>query len=165
MTGGPAVVVGTTWAQFARFDATDEVGAAGASPPGHVTGVAWVFDPTDRSILLVRHRTLGWSCPGGHLEPGETAWEAAQRELAEETGLRLEPRSTDPFALVVGARCRRPETLGDDHWSLGYRFAAAVDQPVTGEDGQPVRWFPLDELPVPRATDLDDVVAHVLGSR
>lgn len=39
------------------------------------------------SLLWCRHRERStWEIPGGHIEPGETALEAAARELHEETG-------------------------------------------------------------------------------
>lgn len=39
-------------------------------------------------VLLIRHTYLpGWHFPGGGVEPGEAAAEAAAREMAEETGL------------------------------------------------------------------------------
>ena len=40
-------------------------------------------------ILLSRHRERAtWETQGGHIEPGETAEEAARRELYEESGIR-----------------------------------------------------------------------------
>lgn len=68
--------------------------------PIRPTARLFVFDPENR-LLLIRYRTTPpiapphqdvasiWFTPGGGLEPGETAREAAARELLEETGLDL----------------------------------------------------------------------------
>jgi mutator protein MutT len=54
--------------------------------------------PSDRAALLLTRRasTLAshpgqWALPGGRVEPGETAEDAALRELAEEVGLVVDP--------------------------------------------------------------------------
>lgn len=49
-------------------------------------------------VLLVQRgygeRKGKWSLPGGHVDHGERSWQAARRELREETGLRAEIVST-----------------------------------------------------------------------
>ena len=37
-------------------------------------------------VLCFHSRRQTWECPGGHVEKGETAFDAAKRELFEETG-------------------------------------------------------------------------------
>lgn len=44
----------------------------------------------DAGVVLRRNAAGHWLFPKGHLEPGETAAEAAKREAAEETGLLVE---------------------------------------------------------------------------
>ncbi|MCL6580396.1 MAG: NUDIX domain-containing protein [Firmicutes bacterium] len=39
-------------------------------------------------LLMIRDRFGRWAFPKGHVEPGETAEEAAVREIEEETGVR-----------------------------------------------------------------------------
>jgi 8-oxo-dGTP pyrophosphatase MutT (NUDIX family) len=55
-------------------------------------------DAEDRASVILTVRASGlrrhggqWACPGGRLEPGETAEAAALRELEEEIGLTLPP--------------------------------------------------------------------------
>ncbi len=53
---------------------------------------AVVRDDRGRLLLVRRAHDPGrglWSVPGGRVEPGESARDAAVREVAEETGLRV----------------------------------------------------------------------------
>ncbi len=98
---------------------------------------AVVHDEAGRLLLIRRGHAPSaglWSVPGGRVEPGETEAEAVVREVAEETGLRVVPRS------VVG-RVRIPGdgvlfTVTDWLCTL-----AEPDQvPVAGDDADDVRF-------------------------
>ncbi|MFJ9370682.1 NUDIX domain-containing protein [Nocardia sp. NPDC101769] len=55
----------------------------------------YLVAPCDKAVLLVRDGTGQngrWDLPGGGLEPGEGRLDALDRELLEETGLRLAGR-------------------------------------------------------------------------
>ena len=54
-------------------------------------GVVVVAGPPDALQVAVLHRCRPdeWRLPKGKLEPGESPWQAAERELAEETGLQV----------------------------------------------------------------------------
>ncbi|MFC4946931.1 NUDIX hydrolase [Pseudonocardia sp. GCM10023141] len=62
-------------------------------------GITLVAEPAGLVFLLTRRATTlrgnpgQWALPGGRAEPGETAGEAARRELSEELGLRLGPEA------------------------------------------------------------------------
>lgn len=120
-------------------DARAWVARAGTECPPLAAEV-WVTDPGFRHVLLVRHRWRGWVPPGGKVEPDETPRVAAVRELAEETGVHAELLPVPAAVAVRSYRAGWPPTLG-----LSYGAIAGLDVPLGGEDGQPPRWFALDE--------------------
>lgn len=106
--------------------------------PVHVTGSAIVAGP--RGTVLHRHRRLGtWLQPGGHLEAGETPWQAALREAREETGLELRMPPGGPRLVHVDVH---PAPAGHVHLDLRYLLLGpdADPCPPAGES-QEVRWF------------------------
>jgi 8-oxo-dGTP diphosphatase len=130
-----------------------------ADPPpwedAHLVVIAWVTDDAHRSLLLVNHRLHGWSCPGGHVEAAEPPSQAAERELFEETGL-VASASALPLMVSYTVGCARHATAA--HWTIGYAFTANANAELRPETDQAATWFSLDDLPMPRPSDIDLVV-------
>ena len=53
----------------------------------HTESAGGVVLNKDGLVLVVSQRGGSWSLPKGHIDPGENALEAAQREIAEESGV------------------------------------------------------------------------------
>jgi 8-oxo-dGTP pyrophosphatase MutT (NUDIX family) len=71
-------------------------------PDPHAFGCVILVDAEGRVLLQERdeHAPIDpdrWGLSGGHLEPGEDAEAGAYREVEEETGVRLEPGTLEPF--------------------------------------------------------------------
>ena len=70
---------------------------------------AAVRDITGRLLLVRRCDTGDWELPGGHVDPGESAPDAAVRETAEESGITVEITGlagiyTDPGHVIADPR-------------------------------------------------------------
>jgi 8-oxo-dGTP pyrophosphatase MutT (NUDIX family)/GNAT superfamily N-acetyltransferase len=103
----------------------------------HVTASAIVTGP--RGVVLHRHKRLGlWLQPGGHIDRGETAAQAALREAHEETGL---PVTLAEPAEVIHVDVH-PGPRGHTHLDVRFRVDAAdvAPAPPSGES-QDVAWF------------------------
>lgn len=96
------------------------------------------------SVLLIRRGTpprLGeWSLPGGRIEPGERAVDAALRELREETGVEAE--ITGLIDVVDGIF---PEA-GRHYVLIDYAARWVSGEPVAGDDALEARFVALDEI-------------------
>ncbi|CAN5585819.1 hypothetical protein BH18ACT3_BH18ACT3_06330 [soil metagenome] len=144
--------VATFLAQFDRLTAPFDEN----SSPVHVTGSAVIVGT--KGVVLHRHRRLGiWIQPGGHIDDGETPWEAARREAGEETGLPVR------FSHVDGGRDGRSPALlhvdvhpgpkGHTHLDLRYLMESddVAPMPAEGESDE-VHWFAWDAA-IERTTD------------
>jgi 8-oxo-dGTP pyrophosphatase MutT (NUDIX family) len=108
----------------------------------HVTASAVVVGR--RGTLLHLHRRLGrWLQPGGHIDKGETPWDAARRETLEETGLSAGHPPDGPYLLQLDVH---EAALGHTHLDLRYLLLGpdADPEPPPGES-QDVRWCSWEE--------------------
>ncbi len=105
---------------------------------------ATVVAVRDGNLLLVKRAVppaVGqWCLPGGFMELRESAADAAQRELHEETGLTVRHLS------FLGV-CPYPGGPKRDLLVLAYYSHDVDGSVVAGDDALEARFFPLNELP------------------
>jgi len=115
------------------------------------------------SILLVKRGSepfyMRWALPGGFVEKGESAEEAVEREVKEETG--LEVRSME-LQNVYTQPDRDPR--GD---IISLCYAVECDGELTpGDDAAEARFFPIsDVLSLNLAFDHDRMIRDYLEKR
>jgi 8-oxo-dGTP diphosphatase len=110
--------------------------------PAPVPCVGVVCLRGDEVLLIRRGRPprLGeWSLPGGRIEPGERAVDAALRELGEETAVEAE--ITGLLDVVDGIF---PEA-GRHYVLIDYAARWRSGEPVAGDDALEARFVALDE--------------------
>jgi 8-oxo-dGTP pyrophosphatase MutT (NUDIX family) len=128
--------------------------------PERPTARLFVLDPDNR-LLMIRYRTTPpvaapyghirsiWFTPGGGLEPGETAREAAARELREETGLTASigpevafRRAPVTFFIKKVTVVERYFLVRTDTSFVDTAFLADTED----DDVEQVGWWTMDEL-------------------
>jgi ADP-ribose pyrophosphatase YjhB (NUDIX family) len=92
-----------------------------------------------------------WSLPGGLVEPGERLEAAIERELLEETGLRVKCiRQFEIFERIMRDSRGRPEY----HYVLvDYLCKVVGGELLAGDDVAVVRWTPRSALPGLKMTE------------
>jgi ADP-ribose pyrophosphatase YjhB (NUDIX family) len=102
-------------------------------------------------LLLVRRAYApwkgAWCSPGGFCEVGEHPIETAEREVFEETGVRV--AVTGYLGVWIDHYADEPR-VDDEIINVAYYFAVPVGDPVGAVDDaevSEVAWFAWDELP------------------
>ncbi|MBK8209374.1 MAG: NUDIX hydrolase [Rhodospirillales bacterium] len=119
-------------------------------PQSPLVGVGAVVLRDDKVLLIRRAhppRQGEWSLPGGLQKLGETVYEAAAREVMEETGIAIQPLGiVDVVDLIerdgeyLNSRVRWHYTLIDVYalWQAG--------EPRPGTDAEEVSWVPISNV-------------------
>jgi 8-oxo-dGTP pyrophosphatase MutT (NUDIX family) len=132
----------------ALLEAGEEVLGRGHFAPGHITASCFILDEESGRLLLHHHRRLDrWLQMGGHLEPGETAMQAALREGAEESGLSdlslVFERIFDLDVHAIPAAKGEPDHR---HFDVRYLARTATPRAISIAPSESIRldWIPLD---------------------
>ena len=136
-----------------RFDGWPRVGASAAIFRG------------DEILLIQRGKgafTGLWSLPGGHVEPGERAGEAARREVQEETGVDA---VIDGLVTVHDVIHRDEAGALRAHYLLTVfhgRWLAGEAAPAS--DSRAAEFFPLSEIDrLPMTPDAQAIIQKAIA--
>lgn len=141
------------------------------APPGTGRPVVAVIAvvPRNGRVLLVRRRNRPdagrWGFPGGKIEPGETVFAAAVRELAEETGITADPLEVLDALDVID---RAPDGALIHHYVLiAVLCRWRAGEGAAADDAEEAAWLTLKDIEAagPRGTspDVDRIAALALG--
>lgn len=121
-----------------------------ATPPDvlRIAAVCFVRAGDDGlEVLAVRKSGTGsYMQPGGKLEPGETAREAAEREIAEELGVLVEAESLEELGEFTARAANEPSTIVHASVFLAAADWLPRDVEVQAEIAEAL-WCPVDRLP------------------
>ncbi|WP_063729858.1 NUDIX hydrolase [Streptomyces sp. RTd22] len=100
-----------------------------------VAGV--IVDDAGRALLIKRRDNGKWEPPGGVLEREETIPDALQREVLEETGIKIALPAT-----LTGVYKNMTGLIV----SMVFRCEAIDGAPTTGAETRALRWVTRDEI-------------------
>ncbi|HRK04534.1 MAG TPA: NUDIX domain-containing protein [Chlorobiota bacterium] len=119
-----------------------------STPEGHITGSAWLVDPSNTSVLLTHHRKLNrWLQLGGHADGNGDVRAVALLEAKEESGISnirfVRQEIFDVDIHSIPARGTDPEHL---HYDIRFLLQAETTDHVVGEESHDLEWIAASDL-------------------
>ncbi|MGN8131016.1 NUDIX hydrolase [Paenarthrobacter sp. 22069] len=132
-----------------------------------VVSAVCVFDDAGRLLTVRKRGTAMFMHPGGKPEPGETAVQAAARELAEEVGIVVRPRELELLGVWIADAANEAAT---DIEATVF-IAPGTWQATPAAEIAEIRWLdisgPANGAPLPRdlAPLLTDHILPLLAAQ
>lgn len=109
--------------------------------PARICPTAGGFLVHNRKVLLVKHKKLGfWLAPGGHLEAGELPHQAAEREVFEETGVKVETVSANQLIESNMNQYLPTPVFINLHWISKENYQARIDSKDPSQPHSTILW-------------------------
>ncbi|MDT8410670.1 MAG: NUDIX hydrolase, partial [Wenzhouxiangellaceae bacterium] len=115
---------------------------------GHITGSAWLVDPSGSEVLLTHHRKLDrWLQLGGHSDGDPDTAAVALREAGEESGLAVELLSPDILDIDIHEIPARKDDPAHFHFDVRYVVASTSgrDYQVSAESNN-LAWVAIEAV-------------------
>lgn len=115
-----------------------------------IPGARVVIEDADKKVLLQLRADFGvWGLPGGNAEPGESLQQVIEREVFEETGLKIE--NARPFGFGDDPK-RETVTFPNDDKAQFFVLnfcTSSFSGTLLPDDDETLRlaWFGITELP------------------
>jgi 8-oxo-dGTP pyrophosphatase MutT (NUDIX family) len=114
---------------------------------GHITGSAWLVDPSRNDLLLTHHKKLNmWLQLGGHSDGESDTVQVALREAREESGLRTEILDESVFDLDVHEIPARKSDPAHYHFDVRFALRALDRDYTVSDESLDLAWVPIAEL-------------------
>ncbi len=115
---------------------------------GHITGSAWLLDPTGRRALMTLHHKLQrWLQPGGHADGDPDTLRVALREATEESGIGgIVPLDREIFDVDVHLIPARGEVPAHYHYDVRYLLRAPHADFCVSAESDALAWLSPGEI-------------------
>ena len=118
---------------------------------GHVTGSAWVLNPSKTHVLMLHHRKLNlWLQPGGHADKDSDMERVVLKETSEESGIALEDItlvSNQIFDIDIHTVFESEFDTRHEHFDI--RFLVEIDDQIEipgNDESHQIGWVPLEQV-------------------
>lgn len=137
----------------------------------HFSTTTFLFNSTGTKTFLIKHKKLGfWFPPGGHVDDNEYYFEAALREIKEETGLDPDQIEFPSYLVEIKENCHQPihiqrNEVTPNHFHYDLIFAGIINEDVKVVPGEgeslDFGWFEL--AGVRNLNTKENVIKYVEG--
>lgn len=122
----------------------------------------------EKQVLLGRRfecvgeqkKFVGWQCPGGYLQIGESIEQAAQKYCIQKAGIEITQMRPGPYTNNIFSKTLHTTTL----YVIGKGYQVVNQSQFTSEQHQ-WGWFDFEQLPEPLFLPLTFLVPDIIAGR
>ncbi len=131
---------------------------------GHITGSAWLVNPTgDKALLTLHHNLQRWMQTGGHADGDPNPLRVALKEAEEESGIEgILPVSEDIYDIDIHLIPARPAKGEPQHYHYDIRYLLQTPHEsfAISPESDDLAWWNAADFES-RSSELDEAVSRM----